>query len=44
MAKVIVQNKEVSIIKSHDEDYISLTDMVMPKKESQVQLILSKIG
>ena len=31
MAKIIVQNTEITVIKSNDEDYISLTDMIKAK-------------
>ncbi len=32
MAKIIVQNKEINIIKVNDDDYISLTDMLKAKE------------
>ncbi len=28
MAKIIVEGTEIAVIKSNDEDYISLTDMI----------------
>ena len=31
MAKITVQNTEITVIKSNDEDYISLTDMIKAK-------------
>ncbi len=31
MAKIIVQNTEITVIKSNDDDYISLTDMIKAK-------------
>ena len=31
MAKIIVQNTEITVIRSNDEDYISLTDMIKAK-------------
>ena len=31
MAKIIVEGTEITVIKSNDEDYISLTDMIKAK-------------
>jgi len=31
MAKIIVQNTEITVIRSNDDDYISLTDMIKAK-------------
>lgn len=33
MAKIIVQNIEIRIVKINDEDYICLTDMIKTKAE-----------
>ena len=31
MAKIIVEGTEITVIKSNDEDFISLTDMIRAK-------------
>jgi hypothetical protein len=31
MAKILVQNTEVNVVKVNDEDYICLTDMIKAK-------------
>jgi len=41
MAKIIVQNTDVTILKIHDEDYISLTDMAGYQDSLEARVVVS---
>ena len=44
MAKIIVQNTEITVLSQNDKDYISLTDMANGNKAKAVLPTSSRIG